>query len=211
MKVPFFRPSLGQAEIDEVTDSLRSGWLTTGPKVERFEAAFAAAVGSHRAMAVNSCTAAMHLAVEALGLTSSDSVLVPTMTFAATAEVVRYLGATPLLVDCGPEDLLMDLTHAEETLQRAGQGRLPGLAGTPSRVVGMIPVHVGGLMMDVGASDLRRAPRPVGRRGRRPRLPGRLAPGPDALAALRRRHRRRHAASPSTPTRRSPPAKAAWR
>ena len=79
MKVPFFRPALGQAEIDEVADSLRSGWLTTGPKVARFEAAFAEAVGARRALGVNSCTAALHLAVEALGLAQSEAVLVPTM------------------------------------------------------------------------------------------------------------------------------------
>ena len=151
MKVPFFRPSIGQAEIDEVADSLRSGWLTSGPKVARFEAAFAEAVGGQSALAVNSCTAALHLAVEALGLEAGNAVLVPTMTFAATAEVVRYLGATPVLVDCDPETLSMDLGHAEEMLGRAQRGDLAVLDGIPAKVVGMIPVHVGGLMMDSGA------------------------------------------------------------
>ena len=97
--VPFFRPSITSAEIDEVVDTLLSGWLTTGPKTKRFESEFAAAVGARHAIAVNSCTAALHLAVDSLGLKQSHAVLVPTMTFAATAEVVRYKGAIPVLVD----------------------------------------------------------------------------------------------------------------
>src|SRR6185369_2713273 len=107
-RVPFFRPSLNQAEIDEVVDTLRSGWLTTGPKARRFEDQFAAAVGAGHAVSLNSCTAALHLAVEALGLSPGQGVLVPTMTFAATAEIVRYQGAIPILVDCDPRTLNMD-------------------------------------------------------------------------------------------------------
>jgi len=91
-QVPFFRPSIGEAEIEEVTACLRSGWLTTGPRTKQFEADFAQAVGGKHALAVNSCTAALHLAVEALGLKPGQAVLVPTMTFAATAEIVRYQG-----------------------------------------------------------------------------------------------------------------------
>src|SRR5690242_9852282 len=112
-KVPFFRPDIRQAEIDEVVDTLRSGWLTTGPKVHAFEESFRAAVHAEHALAVNSCTAALHLAIEALGAHAGDAVLVPTMTFAATAEVVRYVGAIPVLVDCDPATLNMDLTDAE--------------------------------------------------------------------------------------------------
>ena len=89
-QVPFLRPSLGEEEIDEVLVTLRSGWLTSGPKVKHFEKEFAATVGAKYAVALNSCTAALHLAVEALGLKWGEGVLVPTMTFAATAEVVRY-------------------------------------------------------------------------------------------------------------------------
>ena len=82
---------------------LRSGWLTTGPRTKEFETAFATEVGSRHALAVNSCTAALAFtAVEAQGLKPGQAVLVPTMTFAATAEVVRYQGAVPLLVDCDP-------------------------------------------------------------------------------------------------------------
>src|SRR5215210_1645363 len=139
MNVPFFRPELSEAEIAEVVDTLRSGWLTTGPRVKRFEEDLAAAVGAPHAVAVNSCTAALHLAVEALGLRQGQSVLVPTMTFAATAEVVRYAGAVPVLVDCDPVTLNMDLADAERRIKDV---REP---------VGIIPVHVGGLMMDVDA------------------------------------------------------------
>ncbi|HEV7500111.1 MAG TPA: aminotransferase class I/II-fold pyridoxal phosphate-dependent enzyme, partial [Vicinamibacteria bacterium] len=97
-EVPYFRPDVREEEIAEVVSALRSGWLTTGPRVKRFEEEFAAAVGAPHAIAVNSATAALHLAVEALGLQAGDAVLVPTMTFAATAEIVRYLGAFPVLV-----------------------------------------------------------------------------------------------------------------
>lgn len=148
MNVPFFRPSLGEEEIAEVIETLRSKWLTSGPRVKRFEGAFAEAVGAPYAVALNSCTAALHLAVEALGLKAGQAVLVPTMTFAATAEVVRYLGAVPVLVDCEPITLNMDLEDAARKLVQAAEGRLPG-GGGPYPVVGIMPVHVGGLMMDV--------------------------------------------------------------
>src|SRR6185503_10547017 len=92
----------GEQEVEEVVATLRSGWLTSGPKVRRFEQEFAAVVGATHSVAVNSCTAALHLAVEALELSREQAVLVPTLTFAATAEVVRYQGAIPVLVDCDP-------------------------------------------------------------------------------------------------------------
>lgn len=151
ISVPFFRPDLQDAEIDEVVATLRSGWLTTGPRTGRFEAAFAEAVGAGHALAVNSCTAAMHLAVEALDLQPGEAVLVPTMTFAATAEVVRYLGAVPILVDCEADTFNMSLEDAERKLAALADGRLP-VVGRP-RAVGVIPVHVGGRMMDVAALE----------------------------------------------------------
>lgn len=144
MNVPFFRPDLNETEIAEVVDTLRSGWLTTGPKVKRFEEDLAAAVGAAHAVALNSCTAALHLAVEALGLRAGQAVLVPTMTFAATAEVVRYCGAVPVLVDCDPVTLNMDLADAERKIA----GLRAGLRAD-TEPVGIIPVHVGGLMMDM--------------------------------------------------------------
>ncbi len=147
MQIPFFRPSLTEAEIDEVVACMRSGWLTTGPRVKQFETAMAAQVGAKHAVAVNSCTAALHLAVEALGLGPGHAVLVPTMTFAATAEVVRYQGAVPLLVDCDPVTLNMDLEDAQRKIEQLQAGQTP--LDPALRVVGMIPVHVGGLMMDM--------------------------------------------------------------
>jgi dTDP-4-amino-4,6-dideoxygalactose transaminase len=149
MEVPFFRPSITEAEISEVVACLRSGWLTTGPRTKQFEASFAAQVGARHAIALNSCTAALHLAVEALGLRPGQAVLVPTMTFAATAEVVRYQGAVPVLVDCDPVTLNMDLEDAQRKLDDLRAGRTPLNPGL--EVVGMIPVHVGGLMMDMQA------------------------------------------------------------
>lgn len=149
--VPFFRPDIGEAESQEVLNTIRSGWLTTGPKVRRFEEEFGKAVGGRHALALNSCTAALHLAAEALGLRAGQGVLVPTMTFAATAEVVRYLNAYPVLVDCDPVTGNMDLADAARKLERARRGDLPGLSGEPLEVVGLMPVHVGGLMMNLEA------------------------------------------------------------
>ena len=149
LEVPFFRPSLEELEVKEVVETLRSGWLTSGPRVARFEKGFAEAVGAKNAVALNSGTAALHLAVEALGLKEGQGVLVPTMTFAATAEVVRYQNAIPILVDCDPLTLNMDLEDAERKL-KAHQRRKSANGNNlkTSKVVGIMPVHVGGLMMD---------------------------------------------------------------
>jgi len=149
--VPFFRPSINDAEIQEVVDTLRSGWLTTGPKVNQFEGQFAEAVGATHAVSLNSCTAALHLATEALGVQPGQGVLVPTITFAATAEVVRYHGAIPILVDCDPETLNLDLNDAARKLVQLRQGKLPQSIPKDTHVVGIIPVHVGGLMLDCDA------------------------------------------------------------
>src|SRR3990172_2529550 len=85
-RIPFHRPSIGEEEIAEVVDALRSGWLTTGPKVGRFEEEFGAYVGAKHAVALSSGTAALHLALEAIGLGPGDEVILPTYTFAATGE-----------------------------------------------------------------------------------------------------------------------------
>jgi perosamine synthetase len=149
--VPFFRPDLTTQDIEGVVAVMRDGWLTTGPRVKAFEQAFAQAVGAAHAVAVNSCTAALHLALESLQVRAGQAVLVPTMTFAATAEVVRYMGALPILVDCDPVTLQMDLVDAGRKLA-AASGAV-GVAAMPGRleVVGIMPVHVGGAMMDIGA------------------------------------------------------------
>jgi perosamine synthetase len=106
--VPFALPDITTAEIDAVVDVLRSGWLTTGPAVREFERAFAAYLGVGHALAVNSGTAALHLALEAAGVRAGDEVIVPTYTFTASAEVVCYLGARPVLVDVRADDLNVD-------------------------------------------------------------------------------------------------------
>lgn len=144
--VPFFRPEIGEQEISEVIETLRSGWLTSGKRVQLFERNFADAVGAAHAVALNSCTAALHLALEALGLKAGQAVLVPTMTFAATAEVVRYLGATPILVDCDPVTLNMDL---DDAARRLSADCTDTDQTKQVEIVGVMPVHVGGLMMDV--------------------------------------------------------------
>jgi perosamine synthetase len=144
--VPFFRPDIRDDEIDEVVSVLRSGWLTTGAVAERFELAFAEAVRGRYALAVNSCTAALHLAVNALGLRPGQGVLVPTMTFASTAEVVRYEGGVPVMVDCDPETGAIDLRAAERLL--SGEETCHGVF---SSFAGIMPVHVGGQMIDMQA------------------------------------------------------------
>ena len=98
-QIPFSVPDIGEEEIAEVVEALRSGWITTGPRTRAFEAAFAEYVGAKCAVALNSCTSALHLALESIGIRSGDEVVLPTVTFAATGEVVRHLGARPVLVD----------------------------------------------------------------------------------------------------------------
>ena len=147
--VPFFSPQLGVEEIEEVVATLRSGWLTTGPQVKNFEQEFAERVNAKYAVALNSCTAALHLAVEAVGLSEGQAVLVPSMTFAATAEIIQYKGATPILVDCDPITGNIDLSDAESKIALFRNGKLPVSGDSGSQVVGIIPVHVGGYMVDI--------------------------------------------------------------
>ena len=148
-RVPFHRPAIGDEEIAAVTAVLRSGWLTSGPECQAFEREFASTVGATHAIAVNSCTAALHLALEAAGVRAGDLVLVPTLTFAATAEVVAYLGATPVLVDVEPDTLNIDPGHAARLLDALGESRrVPGVSEPrPARAI--LPVHYGGQMADV--------------------------------------------------------------
>ena len=96
MKVPFAIPECGDDEIQEVTDVIKSGWLTTASRCAQFEEEFAGFVGARHALAANSATAALHLGLEALGVKAGDKVLIPTFTFTATAEVVRYIKAHPI-------------------------------------------------------------------------------------------------------------------
>ena len=138
--IPFYKPSIGEPEINEVVDCLRTGWLTTGPKTKQFETEFARYIQHTHAVAVNSCTAALHLALEAVGLKAGQTVVVPTMTFAATAEVVRYFNATPLLVDCRAADLNLDVADAARRIEAA--------LARGEEVTAIIPVHYGGQIGD---------------------------------------------------------------
>ncbi|MGB0383215.1 MAG: DegT/DnrJ/EryC1/StrS family aminotransferase [Ardenticatenaceae bacterium] len=135
--LPFALPDLDESEFLEIKDALRSGWITTGPKTRQFEAEFAAAVGAKHAIAVNSCTAAMHLALEAIGLQRGDEVITTPYTFAATAEVIRYFDAKPVLVDVNSDDLNMcpDLLEAAIT----------------ERTKAIIPIHIAGLSAELDA------------------------------------------------------------
>lgn len=135
--LPFALPDVGEAEIAEVVDTLRSGWVTTGPKARRFEEDFAAFLGAPglHALAVNSATAGLHLALEALGIGPGDEVITTTHTFTATAEVVRYLGADVVLVDIDPATLCIDVAAVERAI-------------TP-RTKAVIPVHYAGLAADM--------------------------------------------------------------
>ena len=136
--LPFSPPSLGEAEIEEVIDTLRSDWITTGPKVKRFEADFAAYLGAPDALAVFSCTDALQVALAALGVGPGDAVFTTTMTFCASAHVVEHLGATPILVDIDATSLNIDpLALAKVIDEVKAEGRL-----TPKA---MIPVHHSGL------------------------------------------------------------------
>jgi dTDP-4-amino-4,6-dideoxygalactose transaminase len=123
--LPFALPDVTEPEVDRVVEVLRSGWLTTGPKTKQFEQAFARHVGARYAVALNSGTAALHLALDAIGLSAGDEVIVPAYTFTATAEVVRYFDARPVLVDVDPETLNLDVGSAE----RAVTGRTRAIIG----------------------------------------------------------------------------------
>lgn len=136
MKVPFARADITRAEEKAVLAVLRSGWITSGPKMVELEEGLSTYLGCKvQVIAVNSCTVGLHLALEALGIGPGDEVLVPTMTFTATAEVVRYLGAMPVFVDIDEKTLNVDLVDAEQRL-------------TP-RTKMIMPVHFGGLPCDV--------------------------------------------------------------
>jgi dTDP-4-amino-4,6-dideoxygalactose transaminase len=133
--LPFHLPSIGEEEIAEVVDTLRSGWVTTGAKTQRLERDLAERLGVPSVLALASGTAALHLALRVCGVQPGDHVIVPTYTFTATAEVVTYLGARPLLADVDP--ITCNLTA--ETLDRALTGR--------TRAV--MPVHIAGLPCDM--------------------------------------------------------------
>ena len=137
--LPYALPEIGDDEINEVIDTLKSGWITTGPKAQRFERDFAAFLGDEalHCVAVNSATAGLHLALEALGVGPGDEVITTTHTFTATAEVARYLGADVVLVDIDPATMNIDAALVE--------------AAITARTKAIIPVHYAGLAADMAA------------------------------------------------------------
>lgn len=154
--LPFALPEIGEEEIQEVANCLRSGWLTTGPKTRQFETDFEAmlnaagggvAAGNQpvQAIAVNSATAGLHLALEAIGIGPGDEVIVPTHTFTATAEVVRYLGADPVFVDVLPGSLNIDPTLVRAAITHKTKAIMPvhfaGLAADMSAIVSIAQEH----------------------------------------------------------------------
>jgi dTDP-4-amino-4,6-dideoxygalactose transaminase len=136
--LPFALPDIGDEEIAAVVACLRSGWVTTGPATRQFEQEFRSYLGAEvETISVNSATAGLHLALECLGVGPGDEVIVPTLTFTATAEVVRYLGATPVFVDVDPRTLNLSPLAVEAAI-------------TP-RTRAIIPVHYAGLACDMDA------------------------------------------------------------
>ena len=123
--IPFHRPAIDKNEIQSVVETLESGWLTTGHKVKKFEEEFGRYIGCQYAIAVNSCTAALHLALEAIGIEEGDEVIVPTMTFTASAEVVLYLKAKPVFVDCLSDSLNIDPQRIERAITEKTKAIIP--------------------------------------------------------------------------------------
>lgn len=130
--IPFHLAMVGEEEAQAAAEVVRSGWLTMGPKTIEFERQFASYVGAKHAIGVNSCTAGLHIALEAIGLRQGDEVLVPTTTFTATAEVVVYFKAIPVLVDVDPITLCIDPVDAERKITSKTRAILPvHFAGQP--------------------------------------------------------------------------------
>lgn len=135
--IRFCPPLIEADDLEAVAGVLRSGWLSTGPKAQEFEAAFMKYTGAENALALNSCTAGLHLSLLAHGIGPGDEVIVPAMTFAATANVVELVGAKPVLADSVQSGFNMDPAHAARRI-------------TP-RTKAMIPVHFGGLPCEMDA------------------------------------------------------------
>lgn len=142
--IPFAVPCIGEEEIEAVTTVMRSGWLTTGAKTQAFEQAFAKEVGAKYALAVNSATAGLHLAMEAAGIGEDDLVLTPTWTFTATAEVTRYLGGHPAFVDIEPDTLNIDVSRLEQRIIELRRDH-----GTKLKAIA--PVHFAGQACEMDA------------------------------------------------------------
>ena len=135
--LPFSPPYLGEEEIAEVVDSLRSGWITTGPKTKRFEQEFAAFTGAPAALALSSCTAALHTALVVAGIGPGDEVITTPMTFTATVAVIEHVGARPILADIEPDTMNIDPARVRDAVT--------------DRTKAVIAVHYGGHPCDLDA------------------------------------------------------------
>jgi len=137
----FSPPLIGEEEIAEVVDTLRSDWITTGPKVKRFEEDFARSVGAPAALGLNSCTAALHVSLAALGVGPGDAVVTTPMTFASSVHVIEHVGALPVLADVQPDTLNIDPARVEVAVAAAGR--------KGARVKALLPVHLYGHPCDM--------------------------------------------------------------
>lgn len=135
MKIPFALPDIGEEEINEVVDSMRSGWVTTGPKVKRFEDDFSQYLGCKHSLAVNSATSGLHLALDAIGIQRDDIVIVPVNTFTSSAEVVRYFDAHPLFCDINPDTFNICRFELEKLIQNHPE---------KNKIKAIMPVHIAG-------------------------------------------------------------------
>lgn len=142
----FGSPSIGEEEINEVVETLRSGWIGTGPRAERFEAEFADYVGARHAVALNSCTAGLFLSLRVLGVGPGDAVITTPLTFAATANVIEHVGARPVFADIDAASLNIDPKRVEEAIRRCIDGRSLNRRYEPKAIM---PVHFGGLPCDM--------------------------------------------------------------
>jgi dTDP-4-amino-4,6-dideoxygalactose transaminase len=139
--IPYNRPSIDEAEIEAVVETLRSGWITTGPRTAEFERRFAAYTDSAHAIGLSSATAALHLALLAAGVGPGDEVIVPVFTFAACAHVVVHLGATPVFVDSSPDDLNLDPAAVERAVTpRTRALMVVHYAGQPARMDDLLAI-----------------------------------------------------------------------
>lgn len=134
MKIPFSPPDIGEDEINEVIDTLKSGWITTGPKTKRFENLLTSFCMSQKTVCLDSCTAALEMTLRILGVKKGDEVIVPAYTYTATASAVCHVGARPVMIDCAPNSVQMDYD------------KLPYLINTHTKAI--IPVDLGGVPCD---------------------------------------------------------------
>ncbi|RJP69483.1 MAG: DegT/DnrJ/EryC1/StrS family aminotransferase [Ignavibacteriales bacterium] len=135
LNIPFHKPFITDDEIKEVVDTIKSGWWTTGPKAQQFEMEFNSYIGSKRSVVVNSWTAAAHLSLEAIGIKEGDEVIVPSITFTASAEIVCYFKAIPVIVDVDPVTLNISPSEIEKAVTKKTRA--------------IIPVHYGGMPCDM--------------------------------------------------------------